>query len=127
MTSRIIAIAVDCRDAESLSRFWCDALGYPSTRRWKDSYGLEYVESNAPGSPSLVFQPVDDPKSGKNRLHLDIAPSSGTRDEEVRRLLSLGARRLSDDPNVPWVVLADPEGNEFCVLRERGADDGTTT
>ncbi len=74
-----------------------------------------------------MFQPVDDPKSGKNRLHLDIAPSSGTRDEEVRRLLSLGACRLSDDPNVPWVVLADPEGNEFCVLPERGADDGTTT
>ncbi|WP_237723765.1 MULTISPECIES: VOC family protein [Rhodococcus] len=80
MTSRIIAIAVDCRDAESLARFWCAAPDYPSTRRWKDAYGLEYVESNAPGSPSLVFQPVD-------------------------------------DPNVPWAVLADPEGTNSACYR----------
>ncbi len=91
MTSRIIAITVDCRDSESLARFWCEALGYPSTRRWMDAYGREYVEASAPGSTSLLFQPVDDRKSGKNRLHLDIAPSSGSRDDEVRRLLSLGA------------------------------------
>ncbi|KAF0962434.1 VOC family protein [Rhodococcus sp. T7] len=126
MTSRIIAIAVDCRDAEALARFWCEALGYPSTRRWSDAYGREYVEAGAPGSTTLVFQPVDDRKTGKNRLHLDIAPSSGTRDEEVQRLLALGARRLGDDPKVPWVVLADPEDNEFCVLPERGSGDGTT-
>ncbi|MCQ4119455.1 VOC family protein [Rhodococcus tibetensis] len=76
-------------------------------------------EANRPGFPSLLFQPVADEKAVKNRLHLDIAPSSRTQDGEVQRLLALGARLRSDDPRVPWVVLTDPEGNEFCVLPPR--------
>ncbi|WP_252189868.1 MULTISPECIES: VOC family protein [unclassified Rhodococcus (in: high G+C Gram-positive bacteria)] len=84
MTSRI-AIAVDCRESGSLAQFWCAALGYPSTRRWTDAYGREYAEASAPGSTSLLLQVVDDRKPGKNRPHLDIAPSSGSRDDEVRR------------------------------------------
>jgi glyoxalase superfamily protein len=55
-------------------------------------------------------------RSGKNRLHLDIAPATGTQEAEVERLVDLGATRLASDPELPWVVLADPEGNEFCVL-----------
>ena len=101
MTSRIIAITVDCRDSEPLARFWCEALGYSS-------------------SPSTTGSPGRTACTSTSHRR----PDRG--DDEVRRLLSLGAHRLSDDPNVPWVVLADPEGNEFCVLPEGGADDGTT-
>jgi hypothetical protein len=116
MNSRIIAVAVDCHDAQSLAQFWCEALDYPSTRQWNDAYGRTYLEANRPGFPALLFQPVAEEKAAKNRLHLDIAPSSRTQDAEVQRLLALGARLLSNDSRVPWVVLADPEGNEFCVL-----------
>ena len=67
----------------------------------------------------LLFQPVPEGKAVKNRLHLDLAPASGSQAEEVERLLVLGATSLADEPEFPWVVLADPEGNEFCVLSGR--------
>jgi catechol 2,3-dioxygenase-like lactoylglutathione lyase family enzyme len=116
MVSRVIAVAVDCRDAEVLATFWCAALGVEVDRRWRDTYGVEYVQIGTGEGPLLLFQPVPDGKSGKNRLHLDIAPATGTQEAEVARLVDLGATRLADEPGLPWVVLADPEGNEFCVL-----------
>jgi catechol 2,3-dioxygenase-like lactoylglutathione lyase family enzyme len=116
MVSRVIAVAVDCRDAEGLAAFWCAALGAEVRRRWRDVYGVEYVEIGTGEGTSLVFQPVPEGKSGKNRLHLDIAPATGTQEAEVERLVGVGATRMSDEPELPWVVLADPEGNEFCVL-----------
>jgi catechol 2,3-dioxygenase-like lactoylglutathione lyase family enzyme len=117
MVCRVIAVAVDCRDAEVLATFWCAALGAEVDRRWRDTYGVEYVQIGTGEGPLLLFQPVPEGKSGKkNRLHLDIAPATGTQEAEVARLLDLGASRLVDDPDLPWVVLADPEGNEFCVL-----------
>jgi hypothetical protein len=63
---------------------------------------------------------VPEGRTGKNRLHLDIAPAVGTQEAEVQRLVDLGATRISDEPEHPWVVLADPEGNEFCVLPPSG-------
>jgi predicted enzyme related to lactoylglutathione lyase len=63
----------------------------------------------------LLFQPVADPTPGKNRMHLDVAAESDQQ-AEVERLVGLGARVLDEAPDHPWVVLADPEGNEFCVL-----------
>jgi catechol 2,3-dioxygenase-like lactoylglutathione lyase family enzyme len=125
MVSRVIAVAVDCRDAEVLATFWCAALGAEVDRRWRDMYGVEYVQIGTGEGPLLLFQPVpegrcdEDVTQRKNCLHLDIAPVTGTQEEEVARLLDLGASRLADDPDLPWVVLADPEGNEFCVLPPR--------
>jgi len=70
-----------------------------------------------PIAPTLVFVPVPEGKSVKNRLHLDIRPVDGSHDAEVRRLIGLGARPADVGQGAaPWAVLADPEGNEFCVL-----------
>ena len=120
MVSRVIAVAVDCRDAEVLAAFWCAALGTELDRRWRDAHGVEYVQIGTGDGPLLLFQPVPEGRPGKNRLHLDLAPESGTQQAEVERLVGLGATRLADEPEHPWVVLADPEGNEFCVLPPRG-------
>jgi catechol 2,3-dioxygenase-like lactoylglutathione lyase family enzyme len=119
MTSRVSCLAIDCRDIAALTDFWCAALGYQVTRRWTDSRGTEYVETTHQGKPDepiLLFQPVPESKSAKNRLHLDIRPRSGTRESEVERLVGLGATVVADDPDFHWVVMNDPEGNEFCVL-----------
>jgi hypothetical protein len=120
MVSRVIAVAVDCRDAEGLAAFWCAALGAEVDQRWRDAHGVEYVQIGTEEGPVLVFQPVTEGKSGKNRLHLDIAPSSGSQETEIERLVDLGARRLADEPELPCVVLANPEDNEFCVLPPGG-------
>jgi predicted enzyme related to lactoylglutathione lyase len=120
MVSRVMAVAVDCQDAEGLAAFWCAALGAEMDQRWRDAHGVEYVQISTEEGPVLVFQPVPECKSGKNRLHLDIAPATGSQEAEVERLVGVGATRLSDEPELPWVVLADPEGNEFCVLPPGG-------
>jgi predicted enzyme related to lactoylglutathione lyase len=86
-------------------------------RRWKDPAGVEYTELTGDG-PTLLLQPVTEPKRVKNRLHLDLA-ADGDRDAEIDRLVGLGARVLDADPAWPWVVCADPAGNEFCVLPPR--------
>jgi hypothetical protein len=120
MVSRVIAVAVDCRDAERCAAFWCAALGTEIDRRWRDAHGVQYVQIRTKDGPLLLFQPVPEGRSGKNRLHLDIAPESGSQEAEVERLMSLGATRLADESEHPWVVLADPEDNEFCVLPPTG-------
>ncbi len=117
MTAHVIAVAVDCEDAEKLAAFWREALGAPPPRRWRDADGLTYVQLDS--RPTLLFQPVPERKSVKNRLHLDIAPASGSQAEEVERLVGLGAKVLDSADRHPWVVLADPEDNEFCVLPAR--------
>ncbi|MBB4684183.1 VOC family protein [Amycolatopsis jiangsuensis] len=119
MSSRLIAIAIDCRDADALAEFWREALDYPLPQRWEDSHGRTYVELKAPDRPSILFQPVPEGKAGKNRLHLDVAPDQLDQRSEVERLVTLGARVLEDPPDDPWIVLADPGGNEFCVLPAR--------
>ncbi len=115
MTGRIVAIAIDCRDAESLAEFWCAALDYRIVKRWRDSHDVEYLEARRAGEPMLLFQPVPDKKQAKNRVHLDVR-AAGSQYDEVARLMALGARLRADDPDEEWVVLEDPEGNEFCVL-----------
>jgi len=119
MVSRLLAVAVDCRDTATLTAFWCAALDYTELSRWTDPRGVEYVEIGRAGEPMLLFQPVPEDKAGKNRLHLDINPIAGTQADEVARLVGLGARVVSDDPDFDWVLLTDPEGNEFCVLPPR--------
>lgn len=118
--ARVVAVALDCADLEAQTSFWTAALDRPVSRRWGDAHGTRYVEIDLPGGPgvTLLLQEVPgDLPSGKNRLHLDLRPAAGRgRDEEVRRLTGLGAAVLTADPAVPWVVMSDPERNEFCVL-----------
>ncbi|HEX6358804.1 VOC family protein [Actinophytocola sp.] len=115
MSSRIVATVFDCRDVEAQTRFWCATLGYDIQRRWTDAHGVEYVEAGTDGASPLLFHPVSELKRAKNRVHLDVRPS-GAQYDEVARLVALGARVIEDDPAQDWVVLQDPEGNEFCVL-----------
>jgi hypothetical protein len=84
---------------------------------WDRSLGDQEARSG-PVVPALVFVPVPEEKSVKVRIHIDVNPIDATQEEEVERLIELGARRVDiGQGDVSWVVLADPEGNEFCVLR----------
>lgn len=118
MGSRIDATVFDCEDAEALAGFWCAALDYRVLRRWRDAHGVEYVEVGDEDGRPLLFYPVPGHKQGKNRVHLDVRAAGGQYDE-VTRLVALGARVVADDPAQVWVVMQDPEGNEFCVLPPR--------
>jgi hypothetical protein len=122
MTLRIQCMVVDCVDPGIVAGFWEAALGWRRTYETAEQIVLEPPAGSAEDgvAPDLLFVPVSDPTPGKNRLHLDLRPED--QDSEVRRLLALGAERASvgQDPDVSWVVLADPEGNEFCVLRALG-------
>lgn len=121
MTALISHTSFDSLDAYAASVFWGGVLGF-----------VEDVDDpNEPGddecmifsidrSQRLLFIEVPDAKQVKNRLHLDLKPAEGTRDQELARLLGLGAREVADrrrPDGSGWVVLADPEGNEFCILR----------
>ncbi|MFF9410778.1 VOC family protein [Streptomyces anandii] len=125
MTSRFTELVVDCHDPERLAAFWCAALGFKVIER---SEGKVEIGSWVPTveevrarqmPPTLVFIRVPEGKTVKNRLHLDVSPIDGSTDEEVARLLGLGAARVDvgQGPGRGWVVMADPEGNEFDVLR----------
>ena len=106
---------VDAHDPESLGRWWRDALGWVVVN--EDSEEFE-IRPSAEQLPGLLFVPESEPKLNKNRLHLDFRPDS--RDAEVERLLALGAKHADvGQGEQSWVVLADPEGNEFCLLGSR--------
>ncbi|MDH6486357.1 VOC family protein [Streptomyces sp. SAI-127] len=115
MTSAIRHVTIDCADAYALADFWSQVLDQPLHE--EDRPGDEEAQIEGAG---LLFVTVPEGKSGKNRLHFDLQPQDRTRDEEVTRLLTLGATLLDDQrtgDGMGWVVLADPEGNEFCVER----------
>ena len=131
MGSRLTEVVVDCRDPEALAAFWAAALGYHVVRRedgqveigpWvREPSDLAERVRRAPSAPTLVFVAVPEGKTVKNRLHLDLRPVDGSHADEVERLIGLGARRADiGQGEVPWAVLADPEGNEFCVLGPLG-------
>jgi Glyoxalase-like domain len=106
---------VDSRDPPGLGHWWVQALGWVVINDDPDEFEIRPSPDRLPG---LIFVPVPDQKAVKNRLHLDFRP--GDRDAEVSRLLALGATRVDVGQGEPsWVVLADPEGNEFCVLSSR--------
>lgn len=115
MTSRIAAIALDATDPRRVAEFWCAVLGLEV--RSLDATGAEI--GPADGSwPTMDIAPVPEGKAVKNRLHLDLRADGSTQREELRRLLDLGAHEVDvgQPPESTWVVLADPEGNEFCLL-----------
>ncbi|MFI7605306.1 VOC family protein [Micromonospora sp. NPDC049366] len=129
MTLRVRWIDFDCADPFTMASFWAEATG------------LRHHPENAPGEEEcallsgadiveggMLFQRVPEDKVAKNRVHLDLQPTDRTRDEEVERLLGLGASLLTDHrqpDGTGWAVLADPEGNEFCV--ERSAAERAVT
>ncbi|WP_127500950.1 VOC family protein [Actinoplanes solisilvae] len=121
MTSFVSHTTVDCADAYTLSRWWQEVLDYRQDPDDPNEPGHEEcLISSADGRHRLLFIEVPDRKRGKNRIHLDLRPAEGTRDEELARLTGLGANVVADhrnDDGTGWVVLADPEGNEFCILR----------
>ncbi|MDJ1642423.1 VOC family protein [Streptomyces pakalii] len=128
MAGKFTELAIDCADPSALARFWCSVLDY-------EVQGVEEGEEvvtigppsvpegkNRPGPvpPALTFARVPEGKTVKNRLHIDVNPTDREQDEEVERLLALGARRADvGQDGASWVVLTDPEGNEFCVLATR--------
>jgi hypothetical protein len=126
MTSKFTELAIDCADPGALARFWCSALDYqvqgeddgvvaigsPMVPEGKNRLG--------PVPPVLTFAHVPEGKTVKNRVHLDVNPTDREQDEEIARLVGLGARVVNDNrPEFSWVTLADPEGNEFDVLAGR--------
>lgn len=126
MTSRFTDLAIDCADPSALARFWCAVLGYVVQDEADDLVTIgdptAYDGTTRPGPvpPTLTFARVPEGKTIKNRLHLDLNPADLEQAAEVRRLLALGARHSDvGQGDESWVVLTDPEGNEFCVLARR--------
>ncbi|MEU3424194.1 VOC family protein [Streptomyces gardneri] len=123
MACRISELVVDCADPARLAVFWSEVLGYVELGREGDGS----IEIGPPGTgfggpqPTMILSPSSDPRTGKLRLHLDVNPTDRDQDAELARLLALGARRadVGQDGTENWQVLADPEGNEFCLLRAR--------
>ena len=123
MSLSLQCITVDARDPQSLAEFWAEALG------WHIGEGVNEIEvwierelgdPSKSGFPDILFLKNSDGKVGKNRLHLDLRPDD--QEAEVARLEKLGAKRIDigqlNSDECTWVVMADPEGNEFCVLRK---------
>jgi predicted enzyme related to lactoylglutathione lyase len=118
MPVRLHHIVIDAHDLPMLARFWTQALGWKvlSEREHEIVIG---TDENAP--VGICFMPVTDQKIVKNRVHLDITTEAQDRDREIDRLLGLGAHRVDvgQTGKESWTVLADPEGNEFCVIRPK--------
>ncbi|HWE63229.1 MAG TPA: VOC family protein [Chloroflexota bacterium] len=124
MASRFTELVVDSHRPQELAAFWCAVLGYEVIDQQDDVVEIAdwqpSVEAIRAGvtAPTLVFVRVPESKTVKNRIHIDVSPIDRGQDEEVARLLALGARCVDiGQGEQSWVVLADPEGNEFCVLR----------
>jgi hypothetical protein len=117
MASSIHTITIDCADPLGLAEFWAAALDWKVESPIEDDDEV-IVEAPDDRSPPLLFIRVPEGKAVKNRIHLDLNPAD--QQAEVDRLLALGARRVDiGQGERTWVVLADPEGNEFCVLTPR--------
>ncbi|MEU8870623.1 VOC family protein [Streptomyces javensis] len=123
MACRISELILDCADPERLAAFWSEVLGYVETGREDDGS----IEIGPPGvgfgglQPTLVLSPSSDPRPAKLRLHIDVNATDRDQDAELERLLALGAEPVDvgQTGTEDWHVLADPEGNEFCLLRRR--------
>ncbi|KHL17806.1 putative enzyme related to lactoylglutathione lyase [Mumia flava] len=132
MTSRISHTTFDAHDTRAQAAWWAEVLGYtvePDLDPDEPDVEILPRDDTPPGAGVLLFQVVPEGKTVKNRLHLDLRPTDRSRDEEVERVLGLGATQLADLRNpdgTGWVVLADPEGNEFCILRSDAEVAATT-
>jgi len=115
MTSRLSNIAIDAEQPRVVADFWCQVLGWQVIDEEEGVISIADADGSWPG---IDVCPVPDRKTTKNRLHLDLRAEGTTRDDELDRLLALGAERVDvgQGPEVSWVVLSDPECNEFCLL-----------
>ena len=131
MVARISHTSVDARDAYQQSIFWSKVLGWAEDPDDPNLPGHQECLIMSPDrTQMLLFITVPDDKVVKNRVHLDQRPTDGTREQEVTRLVELGAVQLGDfrrPDGSGWITLADPEGNEFCVLSHKPAGSGPTT
>ena len=109
---------IDAHDLPALARFWTEALGWKVLSEREREIVIGTDDNAAIG---ICFMPVTDPKTVNNHVHVDMTSSAEDRDQEIDRLLALGARRvdIGQTGNESWTVLADPEGNEFCVVRPK--------
>ena len=121
MACRFTELVVDCRDPESLAAFWAAVLDYRVLSREEVEVEIGPEAGFGGPAPTLVFGRVAEPKTGKLRLHIDVSPTDRDQDDELQRLLDLGARPadVGQTGEESWHVLQDPEGNEFCLLRTR--------
>jgi hypothetical protein len=121
MTARPRNITFDCADPYALAVFWGRVTGYQEDPENGNEPGdPEGLLVGPGGQPNLLFVTVPEPKTVKTRVHLDLEPDDRTRDQEVERLLGIGATLVADQRRPDgrgWVVLADPEGNELCIER----------
>jgi predicted enzyme related to lactoylglutathione lyase len=115
MTSQLAVIVIDAIEPRPIADFWAAVLGWRIVEEDADIISLAPEGAAAPG---IDVARVPQRKTLKNRLHFDLRADGSTQRQEVERLIGLGARRVDvgQGPDVSWVVLADPEGNEFCVL-----------
>jgi len=123
MAARISELVIDAADPERLATFWSGVLGYVELGR-EDDGSIEIGPADAGfggPQPTLVISPSTDPRAGKLRLHIDVNATDRDQEAELERLLALGARPadVGQTGTESWHVLADPEGNEFCLLRDR--------
>ena len=128
MTALISHTSFDAGDSYAQAVFWGQVLGFAEDPEDPNEPGHEECMIFSPdGRTRVLFIEVPEKKQVKNRVHFDLVPETGTRDEELDRLLALGATTV-DDLRLPdgrgWVVLADPEGNEFCILRSPAEREG---
>lgn len=121
MACRISELVLDCHDPEVLARFWCEALDFIVLDR--DEGDIEIGPREGFGGPqsTIILSRNDEPKNGKLRLHIDVNPTDRDQDAELERLLAAGAELvdIGQTGEASWHVLADPEGNEFCLLKAR--------
>jgi hypothetical protein len=124
MANRITAWCIDCEDPDGLAEFWCAVLDWVVTDR--DDDGVAIKPSPDAGWAIDFLRVHDGPKQAKNRVHLDVNATDRDQAAELERLLTLGARPVDiGQGDVTWHVLADPEGNEFCLLRRRVEPEAT--
>ncbi len=124
MACRITELVVDSRDPVRLAAFWCRVLGFVELERVGGSVEIGPPDTGFGGpQPTLVFNPTSEPRRGKLPLHIDVSATDRDQDSELDRLLAAGAVHadIGQSGEESWHVLADPEGNEFCLLRNRVA------
>ena len=118
MSLSILNVTFDCSDAASTASFWSELTNWPCSKEEMPGNPFWVVALSAAGASRLVFVDVVDAKTVKNRIHLDLVPEDASQDQEVDRIFTLGARIIDDRRQATpggWVVMADPEGNEFDV------------
>ncbi|MFD3810387.1 VOC family protein [Rhodococcus sp. NPDC058639] len=121
MACRISELVLDCREPEVLARFWCEVLDFVVLDRDEDGLEIGPREGFGGAQPTIILSRTDKPEPAKPRLHIDLNATDRDQDAELERLLSLGARPadIGQTGDETWHVLADPEGNEFCLLKTR--------